>query len=85
MARAHANPAICGLRLRPLWGHKTWGVAEVDVACACGRWRWGLRWSSLRGHETCEGRVEVGVVADACGRRHWGLRWSSLRGHETCE
>eukprot|EP00959_Pyramimonas_sp_CCMP1952_P123766 2587549-Pyramimonas_sp.AAC.1 len=56
--------------------------AEVGVADACGRWHWGLRWSPLRGHETCEGCAEVG---GACGRRRWGLRWSSPRGHEACE
>ena len=48
---------------------------------ACGRQHWGLRWSSLWGHETCEGCAEVGV-GDACGRQHWGLRWNSLWGHD---
>ena len=45
---------------------------------------WGIGWSSLWGHETCEGCAELGV-GDACGRRHWSLRLSSLGGHATCE
>ena len=51
---------------------------------ACEHRRWGLRWSSLWGHETCEGCAELGAVG-ACERSHLGLRWSSLWGHETCE
>eukprot|EP00959_Pyramimonas_sp_CCMP1952_P289086 6046040-Pyramimonas_sp.AAC.1 len=27
----------------------------MGAAGACVRWHLGLRWSSLRGHETCEG------------------------------
>ena len=27
---------------------------------ACGRWHWGLRWSSLWGRETCEGCAKMG-------------------------
>merc|ERR1712147_225645 len=54
----------------------------MGVRDACGRQPWGLRLSSLWGHETCEGCAELGV-RDACGRQHWGLRWSSLWGHET--
>eukprot|EP00959_Pyramimonas_sp_CCMP1952_P044838 936631-Pyramimonas_sp.AAC.1 len=51
---------------------------------ACGRWHVGLRWGSLWGHETYEGRAKMGAVGAS---KHWrvGLRWSSLRGHETRE
>ena len=50
---------------------------------ACELRRWGIRWSSLWGHETCEGCAQSGV-ADASGRWHCGLRWSFPWGHETC-
>eukprot|EP00959_Pyramimonas_sp_CCMP1952_P205755 4302655-Pyramimonas_sp.AAC.1 len=45
---------------------------------------WGLRGSSLWGHEACEGWAENGVVV-SFDRSHWDLRWSSLWGHEACE
>ena len=51
---------------------------------ACGLCHWGLRWSPLWGHETCEGCADLGA-GDACERSHWDLQWSSLWGHETCE
>ena len=44
---------------------------------ACGPCHWGLWWSSLWGHGTCEGCAEIGG-GEACGRSHWGLRWKSL-------
>merc|ERR1712190_669993 len=50
----------------------------------CGLRHWDLRWSSLWGHETCEGCAKMGPRMP-CGLRHWDLRWSSLWGHETCE
>ena len=37
----------------------------MGVGDACGRQHWGLRWSSLWGHETCEGWAKVGVVTYA--------------------
>ena len=51
---------------------------------ACGPCHWGLRCSSLWGHETCDGACRK-KGADACGPCHWGLRCSSLWGHETNE
>eukprot|EP00959_Pyramimonas_sp_CCMP1952_P233427 4878646-Pyramimonas_sp.AAC.1 len=36
------------------------GCTEMGVADACGRWHWGVRWSSLWGHETCEEEEEEG-------------------------
>eukprot|EP00959_Pyramimonas_sp_CCMP1952_P353561 7407547-Pyramimonas_sp.AAC.1 len=48
------------------------GYAEFGVRGACGRQHWGLRWSSLWGHATCEGCAELGV-RDACCRQPWGL------------
>eukprot|EP00959_Pyramimonas_sp_CCMP1952_P063189 1320553-Pyramimonas_sp.AAC.1 len=56
----------------------------MGVRDACGRQHWDLRWSPLRGHETCEGVPNLGVRY-ACGHTQCGLRWSSLWGHETCE
>eukprot|EP00959_Pyramimonas_sp_CCMP1952_P029971 628772-Pyramimonas_sp.AAC.1 len=41
----------------------------------CEHRHWSLRWSSLWGHDTCEGCAEIGG-GDACEHRHWGLRWS---------
>eukprot|EP00959_Pyramimonas_sp_CCMP1952_P297502 6223937-Pyramimonas_sp.AAC.1 len=46
--------------------------------------RWGLRWSSPRGHEACEGGAGSDAAAP-CGPCRWGLRWSSLRGRELSE
>ena len=40
----------------------------------------GRRWSTLRGHETCQGCAEMDG-GTACGRTHWGRRWRSLAGH----
>eukprot|EP00959_Pyramimonas_sp_CCMP1952_P302696 6333746-Pyramimonas_sp.AAC.1 len=44
----------------------------MGVADACGRCHWGVGWSSLWGHETCEECAEIGVTG-ACGRCHGGL------------
>eukprot|EP00959_Pyramimonas_sp_CCMP1952_P001275 25908-Pyramimonas_sp.AAC.1 len=54
---------------------------------ACGRSHWGIRWSSLWGHETLHlvGENATLGVRDACGRWHWGLWWNSLWGHETLQ
>eukprot|EP00959_Pyramimonas_sp_CCMP1952_P034592 725165-Pyramimonas_sp.AAC.1 len=38
---------------------------------------WGLRWSSLWGHETLPWAGEP-----PCESSHWGLRWSFPWGHE---
>eukprot|EP00959_Pyramimonas_sp_CCMP1952_P329203 6892157-Pyramimonas_sp.AAC.1 len=56
----------------------------MGVGDACERWHWGLRWSSLWGHEACDGCADMGA-RDACGRWYWDIRWSPLRGQETCE
>ena len=42
---------------------------------ACGLRHGDLRFKSLWGRETCEGRAEI-CGLDACGRRHRDLRWS---------
>eukprot|EP00959_Pyramimonas_sp_CCMP1952_P293768 6144279-Pyramimonas_sp.AAC.1 len=39
---------------------------------ACGRSHWNLRWSSLWGHETCEGHAKV--RGDTGGGRREGRR-----------
>ena len=61
-------------------------LAKDPTVCSCGchTCEYRLRWSSLWGHEACEGCAEIGG-ADTCGHRRWGLRWSSSRGHETRE
>ena len=56
----------------------------MGVTPTCELRHWGLMWSSLCGHEACEGYAETGVTP-TCELRHWDLRWSSLWGHETCE
>eukprot|EP00959_Pyramimonas_sp_CCMP1952_P175889 3675395-Pyramimonas_sp.AAC.1 len=48
----------------------------MGVADTCGRWRWGLGWSSPWGNDAREGCAEMGVA---------DLRWSSLGGHDSCE
>ena len=39
--------------------------AVLGVADACGHLHWGPRWSSLWGHETCEGCAEMRVELHA--------------------
>eukprot|EP00959_Pyramimonas_sp_CCMP1952_P046913 979550-Pyramimonas_sp.AAC.1 len=56
----------------------------MGAVVPCERCRWGLRRSSLWGHETCEGRAEF-CAAAPCQHCCLALRWSSLWGHETCE
>eukprot|EP00959_Pyramimonas_sp_CCMP1952_P259558 5426996-Pyramimonas_sp.AAC.1 len=62
------------------------GCANIGAVVSCERSHWGLRWSSLVGHETCEGVwcAEMGAVV-RCERSRWGLRSSSLWGHNTVE
>ena len=49
----------------PKWGSMRGGDA-------CGHGRWGLRWRSLWGHETCEGSVEMMGGAGAFGGDPYG-------------
>ena len=62
----------------------TFSTVDERAAPACRLRHWDLRWSSLWGHETCEGCADIGG-RDTCGLCHWDLRWGSLWGHETCE
>ena len=34
----------------------------MGVGDACGRSHWGLRWSSLWGHDPCEGRADIAMT-----------------------
>eukprot|EP00959_Pyramimonas_sp_CCMP1952_P450654 9435682-Pyramimonas_sp.AAC.1 len=47
-------------------------------------WPFGFRWSSVRGHDTCEGCAEMGGGI-ACGIAHGGHMSSSICGHEACQ
>eukprot|EP00959_Pyramimonas_sp_CCMP1952_P099921 2089174-Pyramimonas_sp.AAC.1 len=47
-------------------------TAVLNCVDACGPCHWGLRWSSLWGHEPCERCAYMGGV-DACGPCHWSL------------
>ena len=82
---AHVDLATGAFGVAPYGATKrVMGRAEKKGADACGPCHWGLRCSSLWGHETNEWRAET-KGADACGPCQWGLRWGSLRGNETCE
>ena len=70
---------------RRVRGAPKWGSLRGAGACEHGRW--GLRWSSLWGHDPCEGCPQMVSMTsgNSCERGPWGLRWSSLWGHKPCE
>ena len=53
-------------------------LAKDPTICSCESrsCEYRLRWSSLWGHEACEGCAEMSG-GDACELCHWDLRWSS--------
>eukprot|EP00959_Pyramimonas_sp_CCMP1952_P166261 3474867-Pyramimonas_sp.AAC.2 len=50
---------------------------------ACEPCHWGIRWSSLWGHEACARCADMCAVG-VRQRSHQGLRLSPQCGHETC-
>eukprot|EP00959_Pyramimonas_sp_CCMP1952_P130556 2730106-Pyramimonas_sp.AAC.1 len=53
------------------WGHEprknAQAMRRLGVEKTCGPWHWGLRWSSLWGSETCDGRLDAARES----RRPW--------------
>ena len=80
--RCPLTRALSGLKSQTAEPTSVRSVCQKRPESPCRRSHWGLRWSSLWGHETCEGCAEMSAGA-ACGRSHWGLRWSSLS--DRCE
>eukprot|EP00959_Pyramimonas_sp_CCMP1952_P248923 5203662-Pyramimonas_sp.AAC.1 len=69
-ANANATTGAPSVEL-PMGPRSACGVGRNERGAACQFCHWGLRWSSLWGHETCQGCGDMGG-ADACEPCHWG-------------
>ena len=71
-SRHHANPATRAFNGAPYGHEASEGCAFLGVTPPCEPCRWGLMWSSLRGHDTyegCAGMVDMWRAEAGMGER----------------